>query len=191
MTLKNRESYFKTDLQTRELESNEKIIEGYWIRFNEETELMPGMFEEISPTATSRSLTNNDIYCLFNHDSKSPLGRTGNKTLELRADEQGLWGALKINEDDPEAISVYSKVKRGDIHGCSFGFIPLDEEVQNRDDGTVKFVVRDADIREVTVCTFPAYPTTSIQAREQDLEQHKERLFKQRKQKLRERLSNE
>lgn len=188
--METREAYFKTELQTRETENKEKVIEGYFIRFNEETELMPGMFEEINPTAVSRSLTNNDIYCLFNHDSKSPLGRTGNKTLELRADNKGLWGSVKINEDDPESISVYAKVKRGDIHGCSFGFYPLDEEIQNRDDGTVKFIVRDADIKEVTVCTFPAYPTTSIQAREKDLQNQKKRALDIKKSKLKERLNN-
>lgn len=189
--IETREMYFKSDLKTRENDDKEKIIEGYFIRFNEETELAPGMFEEISPMAVSRSLTNNDIYALFNHDSKSPLGRTGNGTLELRSDNNGLWGKVKINENDPEAISVYAKVQRGDIHGCSFGFFPLDEEIQNRDDGSIKFVVRDADIREVTVCTFPAYPTTSIQAREQQVEQHNQRKLEVRKQQLRERLKHE
>ncbi|ALX50461.1 HK97 family phage prohead protease [Lentibacillus amyloliquefaciens] len=191
MTIQTREVYFNSNLQTRETDDNEKVIEGYFIRFNEETELAPGMFEEINPTAVSRSLTNNDIYALFNHDSKSPLGRTGNGTLELRADNEGLWGKLRLNENDPEAMSVYAKISRNDISGCSFGFIPLDEDIQHRDDGTVKFIVKDADIKEVSAVTFPAYPTTSVQAREKDLEQHKKRLFEQRKKQLKERLEHE
>lgn len=182
--------YFKSDLQTRAVDDNEKVIEGYFIRYNEVTKIEPKMFEEISPSAVTKSLENNDIYCLFNHDTKSSLGRTGNGTLELRSDEKGLWGKLKINTDDPEAMSVYAKVQRGDMHGCSFGFIPIDEEMESRADGSVKFIVRDADIHEVSVVTFPAYPTTSIAARSKDAKQHKERQLKIKKNQLRERLNN-
>lgn len=182
--------YFNSELKTRNSEGDEKIIEGYFIRFNEETELMPGMFEEIKPSAVKNSLENNDIYCLINHDSKSPLGRTGNGTLELIADDKGLWGKLKINENDPEAMSVYAKVQRGDMHGCSFGFMPIHEDTITRDDGSVKFIVQDADIMEVSTVTFPAYPTTSINARKKDAEKFKQEKLNHKKNQLRERLNN-
>jgi len=39
-------------LVTRAVEdSPEKYIEGYFVVFNQETELWPGAFEEIAPTA--------------------------------------------------------------------------------------------------------------------------------------------
>ena len=183
--------YFKTDLQTRETDSQDRVIEGYFIRFNEETKLAPGLLEEINPAAVNRSLSNNDIYALFNHDSKSPLGRTGNGSLRLRSDENGLWGELTLNGDDPEAQSVYAKVRRGDINGCSFGFIPIREDIEHLDDGSVKFIVRDADIREVSIVTFPAYPTTHVEARERDLENHKKRKLEHFKNQLKERIKSE
>lgn len=182
--------YFHTDLKTRETDSNEKVIEGYFIRFNEQTELFPGLFEEIRPEAVNQSLAKNDIYALFNHDSKSPLGRTGNGTLQLKSDDNGLWGTLTLNENDPEATSVYAKVKRGDINGCSFGFIPVKEEYHDLDNGDVKISVLEADVREVSVVTFPAYPTTSISAREQDLKEHKKSKLEHLKNKLKERIQN-
>ena len=187
MKIKTREMYFRTDFHTRQ-ENDERFIEGYFIRFNEETELWDGVFEEVAPEAVDDSLKNNDIRCLFNHDTNIVLGRTGNGTLELRKDEKGLFGRVKINPNDKQAIDIYARIERGDINACSFGFNIISEEIQNRDDGTVKFILRKIDLHEVSPVTFPAYPTTSIEARKKDLEQHKQRLLETRKNKLKERL---
>lgn len=62
------------------------------------------------------------------------------------------------------AMDVYARVKRGDITGCSFGFYPISERWEDRDDGT-HYVVEEADTIEVSICTFPAYPQTEIDAR--------------------------
>lgn len=187
MKIKTREMYFRTDFHTRQ-ENDERFIEGYFIRFNEETELWDGVFEEVAPEAVDDSLKNNDIRCLFNHDTNIVLGRTGNGTLELRKDEKGLFGRVKINPNDKQALDIYARIERGDINACSFGFNVINEEIQSRDDGTVKFILKKIDLHEVSPVTFPAYPTTSIEARKKDLEQHKQRLLETRKNKLKERL---
>lgn len=184
----NREMYFETNFKVRSNEKKEKFIEGYFIRYNEETQLMAGMYEEIKPEAVVKSLQKNDIRCLFNHDSAIVLGRTGNGTLELRSDEKGLWGRVKINENDKQANDIYARIERGDINACSFGFMPIDEEIENRSDGSVKFVVKDIDLKEVSAVTFPAYPQTTVQARKEDAEQHKWRLLNNKKKQLKERL---
>lgn len=187
MEIKTREMYFRTDFHTRQ-ENDERFIEGYFIRFNEETELWGGVFEEVAPGAVDDSLKNNDIRCLFNHDTNIVLGRTSNGTLELRKDEKGLFGRVKINPNDKQALDIYARIERGDINACSFGFNIISEEIQNRDDGTVKFILRKIDLHEVSPVTFPAYPTTSIQARKQDLAEHKKRKLEAKKNKLKERL---
>src|SRR5699024_5163369 len=131
-----RKTYFKTDFTVRNAEnSEERFIEGYFIRFNEETELMPNMYEEVSPESIENSLKENDIRCLFNHDTGIVLGRTGNSTLELKKDATGLFGRVKINHNDKQAMDILARVERGDINACSFGFNIIDEEIQNRDDG--------------------------------------------------------
>lgn len=139
MEIKAREMCFRTDFTTRQ-QNNEKYIEGYFIRFNEETQLWDGVFEEVDPAAVDDSLKNNDIRCLFNHDTSIVLGRTGNGTLELIKDEKGLFGRVKINPNDKQALDIYARIERGDINTCSFGFNIIDEEIQNRDDGTIKFI---------------------------------------------------
>ena len=189
MEIKAREMCFRTDFTTRQ-ENDERFIEGYFIRFNEETELWDGVFEEVAPEAVDDSLKNNDIRCLFNHDTNIVLGRTGNGTLELRKDKKGLFGRVKINSNDKQAMDIYARIERGDINACSFGFNIIDEEIQNRDDGTTKFVLKKIDLHEVSPVTFPAYPTTSIEARKKDIEKHKQRQLEVRKNKLKERLKN-
>ncbi len=187
MKIKTREMYFRTDFHTRQ-ENDKRFIEGYFIRFNEETELWDGVFEEVAPEAVDDSLKNNDIRCLFNHDTNIVLGRTGNGTLELRKDEKGLFGRVKINPNDKQALDIYARIERGDINACSFGFNIIKEDIENREDGTVKFVLREIDLKEVSPVTFPAYPTTSISARKKDYEQYKQKQLELRKNKLKERL---
>lgn len=141
-----------------------KILEGYFIKFNEETEIYQGEWEEIAPTAVLRSLKS-EIKALSDHDSSKVLGRTGNNTLKIKVDNIGLYGSIEINENDSEALNLYERVKRDDINQCSFGFIPIEEEVINRNDGTIKIIVTDMEILELSVVTFPAYANTTVKAR--------------------------
>jgi uncharacterized protein len=179
-----------SELTTRaEPETEEKIIEGYFAVFNSETELWPGAFEEIDPAAFNDSVSN-DVRALMNHDTNLVLGRTKPGTLQLRVDNRGLWGVIKVNEEDSDAVNLYSRVKRGDVDQCSFGFNILEEETEFRDDGTIKWRLKKIDLHEISVVTFPAYDDTSVQARKADYERDKKRMLESKKNQLRERLKN-
>lgn len=178
------------DLKTRaEPESEDMIIEGYFAVFNRQTELWPGAFEEISPNAFDGTM-GNDIRALINHDSKSVLGRNKAKTLDLKIDSHGLWGSIKINPKDTEAVNLYERVKRGDVDQCSFGFNILKENTEWKEDGTVKWTLEEVEIHEVSVCTFPAYEDTGVQARHNEVEQYKDKQLQVRKKQLKERVKN-
>ncbi|HHX61568.1 MAG TPA: HK97 family phage prohead protease [Epulopiscium sp.] len=175
-----------SDLQTRE-EDGELYLEGYFITYDKVTELWPGVYEEIYQNACSKTL-DNDIRALTNHDTTLILGRNKANTLILKEDEKGLWGKVRINKDDSDAVNIYHRVKRGDVSGNSFGGYFLEEEVVNGEDGSVKWGVKEIDLREVSICTFPQYEETSIQARKKDFDQHEKRQIEVRKNKLKERL---
>ncbi|MGE7545060.1 HK97 family phage prohead protease [Sporosarcina newyorkensis] len=179
-----------TDLQTRS-DDEEMVIEGYFAVFNSETELWRGAYEEIAPEAFNKTLSN-DIRALIDHETRAVLGRTKSGTLELKVDNRGLWGSIKINPNDSDAVNLYERVKRGDIDQCSFGFnIPSGgEETEWRDDGTVKWRLKEVDLHEVSVVTFPAYSDTGVQARKKEVEQHEKRQLEQRKNKLKEMLKH-
>lgn len=178
-----------TELKTRADDNEDMIIEGYFIVFGRETELWPGAFEEVDAGALDNTL-GNDIRALINHDTRLVLGRNKSGTLDLKPDSRGLWGRIKINPNDTEAVNVYERVKRCDVDQCSFGFNIITEEIDWRDDGTVKWTIKEIDLHEVSVVTFPAYEDTSVQARKSEFNDHQERKMLQRKQALKERLRN-
>jgi len=178
----------QTELKTRvEPDAQDMYIEGYFAVFGRETELWPGAYEEIAPGAFDETL-NNDIRALINHDTTLVLGRTKTGTLELKTDSYGLWGRVKINPKDSDAVNLYERVKRGDVDQCSFGFNITSEETDWRDDGTVKWTITGIDLHEVSVCTFPAYEDTGVQARKKQVEQYRQRLLDAKKKQLKERL---
>lgn len=193
MTIRTKEKHIRslaTDLQTRsEEKSDEKVIEGYFAVFNSETELFPGAFEEVAPGAFDSTLSN-DVRALMNHDTGFVLGRNKSNTLELKVDSRGLWGSIKVNENDSDAVNLYERVKRGDVDQCSFGFNILKEDTDYREDGTIKWTIREIDLHEVSVVTFPAYGETSVQARMKQKEQMEKRMLDKRKTELRERLNS-
>lgn len=163
-----------------------KYLQGYFIRFNEETNLYGNIFETISPNAVDDDIADKDVLALFDHDSAKVLGRTKAGTLTVKKDKEGVFGRVLINENDPEALSIYAKVQRGDVSSASFGFFmdPDTVQVESRDDGTLHTVVTEADVYEISVVTFPAYPTTEISARKRDLDHIVTERFAARKQKL-------
>lgn len=143
-------------------------IEGYFSVFNSNYEIYPGCTESVAPGAFTNTL-GGDIKALCDHDTRLVLGRNKAGTLELREDSHGLWGRIAINPNDSDAVNLYERVKRGDVDQCSFGFDIREEEADFRDDGSVHFTIRDVELYEVSVVTFPAYSETSVSARKRDV----------------------
>ena len=154
------------DFKTRDAENN-PIIEGYFAVFNSNYELWEGATESIAPGAFDKTISG-DIRALINHDTTLVLGRTTAGTLELKTDSRGLWGRVKINPNDQDAMNLHARVERGDVSQCSFGFFIVSEETDYRADGSVHWTLTDVDVFEVSCCTFPAYEETSISARAKD-----------------------
>ena len=181
--------YRTSHVNLRNNNDNEELrIEGYFVVYDDETELWDGVFEKIDRNAFDGEL-DKDIRALAGHDREKVLGRVKNNTLTLRSDEKGLWGSILINRDDPEAFSLYQKVKRGDIDQCSFGFIPTEEERESRSNGEL-FIVKRCKLIEVSVVAFPAYENTSVSARKKAFEEERKReSILEKKKKLKERIN--
>ena len=162
-----------SQFETREAEGD-LSIEGYFSVFNSDYELWPGATESVAPGAFSETL-GNDIRALVNHDSTLVLGRNKAGTLELREDSHGLWGKIKVNPNDSDAMNLYERVKRGDVNQCSFGFMIESEKTDFREDGSVHWTIEKVNLFEVSVCTFPAYEATEVSARKADYEEIQKR----------------
>ena len=185
-----RQSYLSSEFETRSDEqTGQMILSGYFIKYDVETNIIDNLFEKIDKQAVDNAIKDADIRALFNHDTSIVLGRTSNGTLSLVSDEVGLRGDIVINEDDPQAVSIYARIKRGDVSGCSFGFYITEIETQKRSDGSFLDIIRGMELLEVSPCTFPAYPQTEIEARQQDFKNRKKRQLEYKKNKLKEKYN--
>ena len=178
-----------SNFKTRE-DGEVKRIEGYFAVFNSVYEITPDMTESVKEGAFSNTL-DGDVRALIDHETMYVLGRNQAGTLELREDDKGLWGSILINPNDQDAMNLYSRVERGDVNQCSFGFEILSEETDFRNDGTVHFTITEVRLHEVSVCTFPAYAETSVQARKEDRAHEEERLNEIWRAEMRARLKGE
>lgn len=150
-------------------------LEGYFAVFDTIYELWPGATESIAPGAFSGCLSG-DVRALYNHDQNIVLGRTSAATVELKEDSHGLWGRIKINRDDSDAMNAYSRIQRGDVTQCSFGFDIEEEEFRDNGDGTCHWTIKKVNpLWEISPCVFPAYQETTVSARKRDYEEIQKR----------------
>lgn len=177
-----------TNFTTRK-DGEDLSIEGYFAVFNSNYEIGPGLSESIAPGAFSDTISD-DIRALVNHDTTLVLGRTSSHTLEVRQDERGLWGKVKINPNDQDAMNLYARVQRGDVNQCSIGFDILDEETEYRGED-VHWTIRAVKLYEVSACTFPAYSETTLATREADRAEMEKRKAEAWKAKMRAKLKGD
>lgn len=176
--------------ETRE-DTAGRHIAGYFAVFNTTYNIAHGLSESIAPGAFTRTLIEQpDVRALINHDTTLVVGRTKVSTLTLREDDHGLFGDILINPKDQDAMNAWERVNRGDVDQCSFGFDIVSEETEFREDGSIHWTIKDVDLYEVSVCTFPAYEATSVQAREHDAETVRRKRLEAWKIKMKEELKH-
>lgn len=149
------------------------VITGRPIVYDSKTDM--GYFEEIIEKGALEDTDLTDVRFLVNHDmSKIPLARSrrnnGNSTMKLTTDKDGLVIEVQLDtENNAEARSLYSAVKRGDISGMSFMFVIDSEEWEDLDsDHPLRRIKKIKAVYEVSAVTFPAYSSTEINARSRE-----------------------
>ena len=181
------------NFSTRSDENGKDIyLEGYFVRYDDVYEIAPGVTESIRKGALTDAIKDNDVKALINHDSTLVLGRTGAGTFTLEDRSEGLWGSILINKEDTDATNAYARCKRGDIPGCSFGFDIASEEIEESETGKIHYTITKIfPLYECTVCTFPAYGRTSINARSKNAVDAKNRKTLAWQERMKKRLRGE
>lgn len=156
-----------TDFETREVDGK-RYIDGYFAVFNSQYWLWEDAYETIAPGAFDLT-ADTDVRALTNHDTTLVLGRTTAGTLRLNTDERGLHGVIEINDADQDAVNLYERVRRGDVNQCSFGFEILAQNIERAEGQPTVFKIEKVKLYEVSVCTFPAYEDTGVEARKAEL----------------------
>lgn len=141
-------------------------LEGRPIVYDQPTMIKDaaGEYIEVIQRGALEGADLSDARLLYNHDlSKVPLARTP-KTMQLVCDSAGLRMVAEL-PDTPEAKSVHTAVKRGDLSGMSFAF-KVPKGGDSYDAKTRTRTIRKIEkVYEISVVPFPAYPQTSVEAR--------------------------
>lgn len=170
-------------------DGDDLIIEGYFAVFDSPYVLWDGATEIVKPGAFAGCLSG-DIRALIDHDTRLVLGRNKAGTLTLREDARGLYGTIKINRDDADAMSLYARVQRGDVDQCSFGFDIEEETFVDLGGGQCRWEINKVNpLYEVSVVTYPAYEETAVKARHADLAEIQRRQAEAWKTKMKTRLT--
>lgn len=151
------------DAQIRAASDGSMRIAGYAAMFNREASGLP-FREAIAPGAFSRSLQSGEpVYLLVNHDmDQLPLASTRSGTLTLSEDDLGLYMEADLDPANPRAAELHSALARGDVDKMSFAF-SINDDGETREDGVR--VLRDLNLYEVSVVTWPAYDATEVGVR--------------------------
>ena len=148
-------------------------LTGTPIVFNQATDM--GWYEETIDKDALKETDLKDVMFLVGHDFSSiPLARSRNNnehsTMQMSVTDSGMDIRVDLDtENNAEARSLYSAVKRGDMSGMSFMFAVDKDSWDDLDtDYPKRTITSIRKVYEVSAVAFPAYEGTSIQAASED-----------------------
>jgi HK97 family phage prohead protease len=142
-------------------ESDGNTIVGYAAIWDSPSEPMP-FTEYVKRGAFSKTLNDGaDVRLLVDHEGV-PLARTKSGTMTLVEDERGLRMEAELDPSNPDAARIMSAMKRGDLSQMSFAFRTVKDNWNN--DRSVR-ELREVQLFDVSVVTFPAYEETVAELR--------------------------
>jgi uncharacterized protein len=153
------------EFELREDEDGPHLI-GYASIFNVEAVIFGLWREMVAPGAFKKTIKENDIRALWNHNTDKVLGRNKASTLVLREDEKGL--KVDITPPDTQAgRDAVTSIKRGDVSQMSIMFERIKQEwfyPEDKKELPLR-TMKEMKLYEVSPVTFPAFEQTSISAR--------------------------
>jgi len=167
-------------------EGGEKIIYGYAAKYNVRSKLIAEdkkiFYEVLLPGSLEEGLRNSkDTVMVLDHTKELLLARTKSGTLQLRADEIGLYYEFVV-PDTQRGRDTLEMVSRGDISENSFKFyLRKDDFTWSRaEDGVLLRSVRGMSrIADVSLLqTEAAYPETEVGVSLREYEEIEQELIK-------------
>lgn len=158
------------DIRADNNENYGDFVTGKPILYNSLTNIGP--FDEIIEAGALDGADLKDVRFLVNHNTDMiPLARSRNNnensTMQMIVDDGGM--NIRVNLDtanNSDAKNLYSAIQRGDIDGMSFMFTVERDEWENLEsDHPTRHIRKIGKVFEVSAVTFPAYPETTISAR--------------------------
>ena len=160
------------NMETREEDNGEKIVEGYATTFDQEYRLWGDAQYEVLESIDRHAFDKtdmSDVIMQYDHEGRV-FARKSNGTLQLAADEHG----LKIRADlggTEIGRQLYEEIKGGYTTKMSFGFtVGKQERTETRDENAGKVTVhrKITEIKklyDVSAVSLPANDATEISSR--------------------------
>jgi len=129
------------------------------IPYDSESRDLGGFTEMLTPGCFSESIRSGVIVSLWNHESGQPLASTSNGSLQITDKRDAIHFTI-FPGNTTWGKDALSAVRDGTVDGVSFGFTCEKE----RWEGKLRHVEKGT-LKEISPCTFPAYPAAKIEAR--------------------------
>jgi len=152
--------------EIRAIDGDKQVIEGHAAVFGVKSHDL-GFREIIQPGAFADAVMSDDVRFLLNHRGL-PIARTKSGTLRLTEDVKGLAFRAELDPKDPDVQRLVPKVRRGDLSEMSFAFGVRDrdkDEKWYRENGELVRSLLKVQLFDVSAVSFPAYPSTDLNAR--------------------------
>ena len=148
------------------------VLEGYALVYEYKYDIgggpeEGGFTEVIARGAAAKSAGEADVRLLVNHDGV-PLARSrgGQGTLQLKSDDVGLKVRAELDPSNPTVQELRSAMNRGDLDQMSFAFkVPRGEGRQEWSSDYSLRTIREVQLFDVSVVTYPANPATVAKLR--------------------------
>ena len=159
------------DVELR-MDGDVPVLEGYALVYEYRYDIgggpeEGGFTEVIARGAAAKSAGEADVRLLVNHDGV-PLARSrgGQGTLQLKSDDVGLKVRAELDPSNPTVQELRSAMNRGDLDQMSFAFkVPRGEGRQEWSSDYKLRTIREVQLFDVSVVTYPANPATVAKLR--------------------------
>ncbi|UPJ76509.1 HK97 family phage prohead protease [Bradyrhizobium sp. 187] len=141
------------------------MVWGYAVLWDSVTTIANEFREQFAKGSLTRSIQEDDIRMLLDHDSGRVVGRTASGTLRLREDALGLRYEVDVNLDTPDGQTLAGTVGRRDVSGISPSFYVKSENWPRLGSGLPLRIITEARLIELSAVAFPAYPQTTAAMR--------------------------
>lgn len=157
--------FANVELRAKDSEKKNEV-EGIACVFNTETDI--GWFKEKIDRHAFDNCDMSDVVLNFNHDDNYLLARTTNNSLFLTIDDKGLHQQATII-DTQQGNDIYKMVSEKLITKMSFSFVIDEDGGEEWVDDDHRIIKKIKRLFDVSLVSFPAYPTTEAFARSENL----------------------
>lgn len=140
---------------------NNKVVWGYAVLWDVATVIGRDFREQFARGSLDRTIREDDIRMLLDHDRGRVIGRTSAGTLRLRVDGLGLRYEVDVDQSTPDGQTLAGTVGRRDVTGVSPGMYVTAENWDDSGGGLPLRIITEARLAELSVVSWPAYEQTT------------------------------